>query len=81
MNELSEKEEIFFKKLKEIAGHKGFTTGKELLEHSFADFAVTVFEANVSYPQSLQSRKLQILRKKGYITMERKNGGIYKILK
>ena len=66
--------------LTRIAGPDRVVNGKELLENGFADFCVKIFGANVSYPQSLQSRKLQILRDKGLIRMERRDGGTYTIL-
>jgi len=66
--------------LRHIAGSDRLVTGKMLRDHNFADFVASIFGADVSYPQSLQSRKLQVLRDKGYITMHRYGGGTYKVL-
>ncbi len=69
-----------FEELKRLAGAKRFVTGRELRDCRFADFVAQVYQVDVAYPQSLQSRKLQILRDKGYIQMERRDGGTYTIL-
>ena len=66
--------------LKRLAVNKRFVTGRDLRDSGFADFVATVYNVDVAYPQSLQSRKLQILRDKGCIRMERRNGGTYTIL-
>jgi hypothetical protein len=81
MQALTTQERRLLDELARIAGKRGFVTGHDLLAHGFAEFTVQAFGANVSYPQSLQSRKLQILRDKGYIRMERKGGGTYTVLK
>jgi hypothetical protein len=80
MQPLTTQERRLLEELVRLAGTRGVVTGRDLLDHGFAEFAVQVYGVDVSYPQSLPSRKLQILRDKGYIKMERKGGGTYTIL-
>ena len=77
---LTTKELQVLGELRRIAGETQCVTGGTLRDFRFAEFVAGVYEANVSYPQSLQSRKLQVLRDKGYIKMERRGGGTYLIL-
>jgi hypothetical protein len=80
MNTLTPEETKVLGELKRLAGPKRVVTGRELRDSGFADFVAEVYQVDVAYPQSLQSRKLQILRDKGYIQMERRDGGTYSIL-
>ena len=77
---LSSHEEQVYAELKRQAGNAGKVTGRQLRDSEFAKFVVNVYGADVAYPESLQSRKLQILRNKNWISMERHNGGTYTIL-
>lgn len=80
MQSLTAQEQLILDELSRLAGGSSVITGKELRDSGFADFVVTTYKADVAYPQSLQSRKLQILRDKGRIFMQRHNGGIYTII-
>lgn len=66
--------------LNRLTENKHVITGRQLHAFNFADFVARVYISNVGYPQSLQSRVFQVLRDKGYITMDRKSGGTYAIL-
>jgi hypothetical protein len=80
MNALTQEETRLLGELKRLAGDKRVVTGRQLRDCGFAEFVAEVYHVDVAYPQSLQSRKLQILRDKGYIRMERRDGGTYTIL-
>jgi hypothetical protein len=80
MSALTGEETKILDELKRLAGGKRFVTGRELRDSGFADFVAGAYQVDVAYPQSLQSRKLQILRDKGCIRMERRDGGTYTIL-
>jgi hypothetical protein len=81
MATLTTEEETVLRQLARLAGSDRVVTGRELRDAGFADFVAQTYRADVAYPQSLQSRKLQILRDRGYIKMERHDGGTYTILK
>src|SRR4051812_35682237 len=66
--------------LKQLAGSAGKITGRRLRDAEFAKQVVAIYGADVAYPESLQSRKLQILRDKEWLKMERHNGGTYTLL-
>lgn len=72
---------MMLRELVRLAGDKGVVTGGQLREASFADLLARIYRSSASFRDSLLSRKLQILRDKGYIRMERRNGGTYTILK
>ena len=80
MESLTEQEAAVLRELTRHAGSGRVVTGRELLDEGFADFVSKVYRKRLGYPGSLQSRTLQILRRKGYIRMERRNGGTYTIL-
>jgi hypothetical protein len=80
MQPLTREERLVLDELSRLAGPRSVITGRDLRDTGFADFVVSTYGVDVAYPQSLQSRKLQILRNKGYITMERHNGGTYTII-
>lgn len=80
MQSLTPNEQNILLELERIAGPRGHVTGRELRDSGFGDFVARVYAVDVAYPQSLQSRKLQILRDKGYLRMESRNGGTYTIL-
>ena len=77
MASLSRQEQTVLRELSRLAGSDRIVTGRELRDARFAEFVADTYGADVAYPQSLQSRKLQILRDKGYIRMERHDGGTY----
>jgi hypothetical protein len=77
MQSLTPKEESVMQELRRLADANGIVTGRQLRDSGFADFVARVYRADVGYPQSLQSRKLQILRDKGHILMR---NGKYTIL-
>jgi hypothetical protein len=81
MASLTTQEQAVLRELARLAGAERIVTGRELRDAGFADFVAGTFGSDAAYPQSLQSRKLQILRDRGYIRMERHNGGTYTILK
>ena len=70
MDPLTTTEEKFLSELTRLAGPSRVITGRQLRDTNFADFVAELYQADVAYPQSLQSRKLQILRDKDYITMK-----------
>ena len=80
MQPLTREERLVLSELSRLAGSRKVITGRDLRDSGFADFVASTYSVDVAYPQSLQSRKLQILRNKGYIRMERHNGGTYTIL-
>ena len=80
MDSLTKQEDAVLRELARLAGSDRFVSGGEVIDQGFADFVATVYCKRLSYPGSLQSRTLQILRDKGYIKMERRNGGTYTIL-
>jgi hypothetical protein len=80
MESLTEEEAAVLRELARIAGGDQVVNGRELLDAGFADFVSKVYRKRLGYPGSLQSRTFQILRNKGYIKMERRNGGTYTIL-
>ena len=80
MESLTDHEETVLRELMRLAGSDRVVTGRELLDQGFADFVANVYHKRLGYPGSLQSRTFQILRDKGYIRMERRNGGTYTIL-
>ena len=80
MEPLTEQEAAVLQELARLAGTDRIVTGLELLDHGFADFVGKVYHKRLGYPGSLKSRVFQILRKKGYILMERRNRGTYTIL-
>ena len=84
MELLEVNEKIVMRELIRIADIKwqgnNVVYGQDLISHNFAEFVMKTYSKNVAYPSSLQSRMLQTLRDKGYIKMERKNGGTYTIL-
>ena len=77
MDTLTATEGKLLSELIRLAGPSRVITGRQLRDTNFADFVAELYDADVAYPQSLQSRKLQILRDKGYITMR---NGTYSIL-
>lgn len=77
---LTHQELTVLRELRRLASLHDHLTGKVLRDNSFAVFIMQVFNADVGYPQSLQSRVLQKLRDKGYLIMERCNGGTYMVL-
>ena len=77
MQPLTAAEENLLAVLTRVAGSSRVVTGRQLRDRNFAEFVAQLYDADVAYPQSLQSRKLQILRDKGYITMR---NGTYTIL-
>jgi len=81
MESLTKQEQTVLRELTRLAGTDRVVTGRELRDAAFADFVARTYSADVAYPQSLQSRKLQILRDRGYIRMQRHDGGTYTILK
>ena len=81
MPQLKTKEQVLLRELARVAGQKGVVTGGQLRDVGFAEQVARIYSSNASFRDSLLSRKLQILRDKGYIRMERKNGGVYTILK
>ena len=70
MREMTPHERRVLAELQRIADPDLTVTATQLRDAGFADFVARVYDANVGYPQSLQSRKLQILRDKGYLKME-----------
>ncbi len=80
MEPLTEEEVTVLRELVRLAGSDRIVTGLELLDQDFAGFVSKVYHKRLGYPGSLQSRIFQILRKKGYIKMERRNRGTYTIL-
>lgn len=80
MDSLNDHEKTVLNELIRLAANDRVVTGRELLDQAFADFVGKVYGKSLGYPGSLQSRTLQILRDKGYIKMERRNGGTYTIL-
>lgn len=66
-----------YAELKRLADANGVVTGIRLRDSGFAKFVTTLYEANVAYPESFQSRKLQTLRSKQWIAM---NNGTYSLL-
>jgi|GEM_PF-6189058 len=80
MESLTPQEVAVLRELARLAGSDGVVTGRELLDEGFSDFVSGVYHKRLGYPGSLQSRTFQILRDKGYIRMERRNGGTYTIL-
>lgn len=78
MQSLTTTEEELLSELSKLAGPSRIVTGRELRDANFANFVAALYQADVAYPQSLRSRKLQILRNKGYISM---NNGTYTILR
>lgn len=80
MASLTPQEQTLLRELSRLAGSDRVVSGRELRDAAFADFVASVYGSAVSYPQSLQSRKLQTLRDKGYVRMERHAGGTYTIL-
>lgn len=77
---LTPQENLVYAELTRLAGDRRVVTGRHLRDAGFAERVVEIFHADVAYPQSLQSRKLQILRNKGWIRMERHEGGTYTLL-
>ncbi len=77
---LTSEEQQLLNELARLAGPDRIVTGRELRDAGFSEFVARVFGKDVAYPQALQSRKLQILRDKGYIKMERRGGGTYTIV-
>jgi len=80
MQTLTPAERTVLRELARLAGSDRVVTGRELRDAGFAEFVAHAYRADVAYPQSLQSRKLQILRDKGYIKMQRHGGGTYTML-
>lgn len=80
MDSLTEQEDAVLRELARLVGSDRVFFGRELIDQGFTDFVATVYRKNLGYPGSLQSRTLQILRDKGYIKMDRRNGGTYTIL-
>jgi hypothetical protein len=80
MEPLTQNEKAVLQELTRLAGSDRVVTGLELLDQGFAAFVGKVNGKRLGYPGSLQSRVFQILRDKGYITMERRNRGTYTIL-
>jgi hypothetical protein len=78
MQKLTPTEEKLLTELTRLAGSSRVITGRQLRDRNFADFVADLYQADVAYPQSLQSRKLQILRDKEYITMR---NGVYTLLR
>lgn len=66
-----------YAELKRLADANGVVTGMRLRDSGFAKFVTALYGANVAYPESFQSRKLQALRNKKWITM---NNGTYSLL-
>ena len=81
MPALTKEEQTLLRELVRLAGSDHVVTGHELRDADFAVFVAHTYQSDVGYPQSLQSRKLQILRDRGYIKMERHGGGTYTILR
>ena len=77
MQPLTIQERKILCELTRLAGSNAFVTARQLRDEGFADFVTSAYASDVGYPQSLQSRKLQILRDKGYITMRK---GTYTVM-
>ena len=78
---LTDQEATVLHELLRLAGEQRRITGRELLQRGFAEFVSRVYGKRLGYPGSLQSRVFQILRDKGYLKMERRNGGTYTLLR
>ena len=76
---LTQEETQVLQELIRLADPEGVVKGRKLRDAGFAEFVASVNQADVGYPQAEQSRRLQILRDKGYIKMERRDGGTYTI--
>ena len=75
---LTNQEEKVLVELTRLAGGVGRQiTAKQLRDADFAQFVFAVMQKDVAYPDAQQSRLLQTLRDKGYITMRR---GVYLVL-
>lgn len=78
MASLTPKERQFLEALKRFADGKPSVTAHELLGAGFGEVTAEIFGSRAAYLGSLVSRKLQILRDKGYILM---NDGTYTIIR
>ena len=76
--ELTIQETEFLEALKIVAGSKMLVTAIELRNAKMPELVMKIFGEDVGYPGSLMSRKLQILRDKGYIDMSKR--GKYRII-
>ena len=65
MASLTTQEQALLREMARLAGTDRVVTGPRVARLGFADFVATTYGAVVAYPQSLQSRKLQILRDRG----------------
>ena len=77
---LTPQEEAVYAALKRLADDKGKVTSRQLHDVGFAKTVTAIYDATVAFPESFQSRKLEILRYKQWIKMERFNGDSYTLL-
>lgn len=75
--QLTPQEEQVYAELIRLAGPAKKVSSLQLRDAGFAQFVASVYGANVGYPDAHQSRKLQLIRNKKWITMDR---GTYSIL-
>ncbi len=77
---LTPQEEAVYIALKRLADDTGRVTSRQLHYVGFAKTVTAIYDATVAFPESFQSRKLEILRYKQWIKMERFNGDSYTLL-